>query len=316
MERYEKLLRETDLFLRNTWNYAAETVYPFVVRADIDPNDITTLGGITGALAGYCIAQGRFNFGRFLLTSSLGCDVWDGWLARREGKESQFGAYLDSLLDRSTEVCLLTGMSIHGQKQNWQDVHFLAEVARPLVLAPAEIRMFADQNGIEVPKFDVGSRAVRMGLFTLCLAYPYEEVWKKCLLGMVITSGITTMHRASILLRSGENNKGEPIDRNGIVDALVQTVGERFAWQLMDSDFAQFAGDSGLIKNYARGKKDLIMGNKTVYSQKESDQTMSNLIAGITAKDIPVIGRAAQWYLLAREVGAIAKTVHEAHEAF
>jgi CDP-diacylglycerol--glycerol-3-phosphate 3-phosphatidyltransferase len=92
-------------------------------RLKVSPNFFTVLGflfslaaGISFALAAELPALTFYSAGFFIrlgggliLLSGL-CDIFDGAVARASGKESAFGAFLDSVLDRYSETAALTGL--------------------------------------------------------------------------------------------------------------------------------------------------------------------------------------------------------------
>ncbi|OQX85750.1 MAG: hypothetical protein B6D63_01545 [Candidatus Latescibacteria bacterium 4484_7] len=70
----------------------------------VTPLGITTTGIALSMIGSFFVAYGRFFVGGvFLLASGL-CDVLDGSLARRDGRVSTFGAFIDSTGDRVTEL--------------------------------------------------------------------------------------------------------------------------------------------------------------------------------------------------------------------
>lgn len=79
----------------------------------VRPNHLTILGGLIAASSGYAAAQGELRIaGAIFLGGSL-LDAFDGALARRTGRVSVFGAFLDSLLDRVGEGLLLLGILVY-----------------------------------------------------------------------------------------------------------------------------------------------------------------------------------------------------------
>lgn len=77
------------------------------------PNQLTLAGMGVNFLAGWAFASGNFILaGIILLIAALG-DLLDGPLARVSGKASKFGAFLDSTVDRYSDVFLLGGLAIY-----------------------------------------------------------------------------------------------------------------------------------------------------------------------------------------------------------
>ena len=69
------------------------------------PNAITILGFMITVVAGVLIASQYFLIGELLMLGGGALDLIDGGLARRKGKASKFGAFLDSVIDRRCAAC-------------------------------------------------------------------------------------------------------------------------------------------------------------------------------------------------------------------
>ncbi len=75
-----------------------------LARTGLTPDVASILGlAINGAVA-VVLASGRFGLGGLLLLLAAPFDMVDGALARATGKGSAYGAFLDSMLDRYSEV--------------------------------------------------------------------------------------------------------------------------------------------------------------------------------------------------------------------
>jgi CDP-diacylglycerol---glycerol-3-phosphate 3-phosphatidyltransferase len=86
-----------------------------LLRWGISPNLMTTIGaiGLTGS-ALYFFPQGRFFGGTLWVTAFVFSDVFDGTMARLSEKGgSQWGAILDSTLDRIGDAAVLGGMALY-----------------------------------------------------------------------------------------------------------------------------------------------------------------------------------------------------------
>ena len=87
-------------------------------KQGFSPNQLTLAGLTVNFLAGWIFAAGNFFLGGlFLLIASLG-DLLDGPLARVTKKTSNFGAFLDSTVDRYSDFFLFGGLALHFAKQD------------------------------------------------------------------------------------------------------------------------------------------------------------------------------------------------------
>jgi CDP-diacylglycerol--glycerol-3-phosphate 3-phosphatidyltransferase len=86
-------------------------VAALLVRLGISPDAVTvvgTLGVAAGALAFY--PRGEFLVGTLVITAFVFADTLDGIMARRLGRSSRWGAYLDSTLDRVGDAAVFGGL--------------------------------------------------------------------------------------------------------------------------------------------------------------------------------------------------------------
>ena len=81
-----------------------------LIRADVAPNTITTLGTLVVIGSGVAFGYGAIRTGGALLLLSGIFDLLDGQVARQGGKMTTFGAFYDSTLDRVGEAAVFTGL--------------------------------------------------------------------------------------------------------------------------------------------------------------------------------------------------------------
>lgn len=86
-----------------------------VARTGLTPDLASMLGLVINGAVAVVLATGRFGLGGLLLLIAAPFDLLDGALARATGTSSKFGAFLDSSLDRYSEVALFFGLLWHIQ---------------------------------------------------------------------------------------------------------------------------------------------------------------------------------------------------------
>ena len=92
---------------------ALDPIVELLSRAGVHPDWLSTLGlGLT-AYAAYLFARGQFTAASLLALLGALFDAVDGAVARRQGRESKFGAFLDSTLDRVSDTLLFLGVAAH-----------------------------------------------------------------------------------------------------------------------------------------------------------------------------------------------------------
>jgi CDP-diacylglycerol--glycerol-3-phosphate 3-phosphatidyltransferase len=83
-----------------------------LLRAQVRPNQLTVLGLGVSCLAAYAFSQEWLRVGALLLTVAGLFDFFDGSLARLSGQETFFGAFLDSVVDRYSDLIVLVGIVV------------------------------------------------------------------------------------------------------------------------------------------------------------------------------------------------------------
>ncbi len=88
----------------------AEGVVTPLARTGVTPNIITVVGFLLNCATAGVLASGHLSIGGGLLFFSGMFDMLDGALARVMSQQSDFGAFLDSILDRYSEAAILLAL--------------------------------------------------------------------------------------------------------------------------------------------------------------------------------------------------------------
>jgi phosphatidylglycerophosphate synthase len=84
-----------------------------LLRAHVRPNHLTVVGLGVSILAALALSQGRLRVGALLLALAGLFDFFDGSLARLANSVSAFGAFLDSVVDRYSDLVVLLGVVLY-----------------------------------------------------------------------------------------------------------------------------------------------------------------------------------------------------------
>ncbi|RJQ54015.1 MAG: CDP-alcohol phosphatidyltransferase family protein [Nitrospiraceae bacterium] len=84
-------------------------------RINVDPNALTITGFIVTTVAAITIPLDLFLGGLLILFGGV-FDMLDGIVARVNGRDTKFGAFLDSVLDRYSDAFLFLGFSWYFYK--------------------------------------------------------------------------------------------------------------------------------------------------------------------------------------------------------
>ena len=91
-------------------------ILPRLLHWNLKPDHLTYAGFATSLLAGISFAFSPVAGGALTLITGL-LDTLDGSLARATGQSKKFGAFLDSVLDRYTELIIFLGIGFYFLRQ-------------------------------------------------------------------------------------------------------------------------------------------------------------------------------------------------------
>jgi len=99
-------------WLKNGYLSLMDPIADWLVARRVHPNTITIWGTIIYIAGGVVYATGHIMSGGWLLGITALTDVLDGKVARRSNFSSDFGAFLDSTLDRVADGATLGGLAV------------------------------------------------------------------------------------------------------------------------------------------------------------------------------------------------------------
>jgi CDP-diacylglycerol---glycerol-3-phosphate 3-phosphatidyltransferase len=180
-----------EMFLRKLFKGVIDPVARFFLRIGFKPNMITYLGLIITTGASALIITNHIRWAGLALLIGAPLDVVDGSMARLLGHSSSYGAFIDSVTDRYSELVLLGGLLIHfALKANMTAciLVFLAAVGSVMVSytkARAEALGFSAKIGLL-------TRVERLIVMVLCLIFniPMVALWI-----IAILANVTALQR-------------------------------------------------------------------------------------------------------------------------
>src|SRR3954462_12440043 len=136
-----------------------------LIESRLTPNAISLTGFALCAVAAVLVWQEHFFWGGLAFIVGSICDTLDGRYSRMSGKGTQFGAFLDSTLDRIEEGVVLTAVAYVFAKRG-QDFAAAAVVVAVLAsLMVSYTRARAEALGVEC-KVGIANRAVRVAILS------------------------------------------------------------------------------------------------------------------------------------------------------
>jgi CDP-diacylglycerol--glycerol-3-phosphate 3-phosphatidyltransferase len=104
-----KPITPTD-WMRGRLKGVIEPAAEFCLRLGLTPNLMTALGLALNAAGAVLVALGQVSWGGVLILIGGPFDGLDGAMARRLGQPTKFGAFVDSVTDRWSEMLIFMGL--------------------------------------------------------------------------------------------------------------------------------------------------------------------------------------------------------------
>jgi len=100
-------------YLRLWFKWVLDPLGGFFNRLGLTPNMMTMLGLIGNSVGAYYLARGEMLTGGILVLLMTPIDALDGTMARLRGESGDFGAFVDSVTDRYSELIIYGGLLYH-----------------------------------------------------------------------------------------------------------------------------------------------------------------------------------------------------------
>jgi CDP-diacylglycerol--glycerol-3-phosphate 3-phosphatidyltransferase len=171
-----------------------------LIESRLTPNKISMTGLVLNVAAAVLVTQELWVLAGFAFIVGSIMDTLDGRFARRSGKGSPFGAFLDSTLDRVEEGLVLAAIGSYFAKQG-DELAVAATVAVVLFsLMVSYTRARAEALGVEC-KVGIATRPVRVVILSIGLVFAKGaglgnfELLKPAIYAMAVLTIFTTFQR-------------------------------------------------------------------------------------------------------------------------
>src|SRR5438105_3905104 len=176
---------------RSTTQLWSDPVGRALFRLHLRPNHLTVMGLAVSLCAAAAFVMGHVRLGGVLVLLAGLFDFCDGSLARASGQVTPFGAFLDSVIDRYSDLVVLLGIVVFFASQPHMRgaVAAMAALVGSLMVSYTKAR--AESIGVEC---NVGfmERPERM----ICLiAGAILDVLEPALWVLAVLANITAIHR-------------------------------------------------------------------------------------------------------------------------
>ena len=191
-------------------DYLETPVAAALAKMGVSPNAVTIAGLVGAGLSGYIIAVGNLWAGGIVMLVAGILDLFDGALARATGRASRFGALLDSVVDRLSEIVVLLGLLIFYLSISSSTGVILVYVAVTASVMVSYLRARSEGLGIE-NRGGIMTRPERVALMGIGLIvshwYPFIML---VVLGLIAALAlITTGQRLFHTWRSLRHEEGQ-----------------------------------------------------------------------------------------------------------
>jgi CDP-diacylglycerol--glycerol-3-phosphate 3-phosphatidyltransferase len=174
-----------------------ESAVPFLLRRSIDPNLLSVLGVLISLGGAFAFGLGSFFAGGILILAGGFFDLVDGVVARRFGRATTFGAFLDSTLDRLVDMAVLLGILMFFAGTGDRASAFLAGFAMVASVLVSYAKARAERY---VPSF--GGGVLERGERIVLLALGGLTGWMRVALWVVaVGAAITVAQRFALAYR-------------------------------------------------------------------------------------------------------------------
>jgi len=103
-------------YLRLWFKWVLDPLAGFLIRLGLTPNMVTGLGLLGNTIGALYLARGEMLTGGLWIALMTPVDALDGTMARLRGEASDFGAFVDSVSDRYSELIIYGGLLYHFLK--------------------------------------------------------------------------------------------------------------------------------------------------------------------------------------------------------
>jgi phosphatidylinositol phosphate synthase len=141
-----------------------------LIDSRLTPNAISLTGFVLNVVAAVLVWQELFILGGIAFIVGSVCDTLDGRYSRMSGKGTQFGAFLDSTLDRIEEGIVLTAVAYVFAKRGDDFAAAAVVVAVLASLMVSYTRARAEALGVEC-KVGIANRAVRVVILSAGIVF-------------------------------------------------------------------------------------------------------------------------------------------------
>ena len=183
--------------------YVERPVAGALAKVGVSPNMVTFAGLVGAGISAWLISEGMLWAGGVVMLFAGVLDLFDGALARSTGQDSAFGALLDSVVDRVSEIVVLLGLLLHYGRNDSLEGTVLVYLAVGGSVMVSYLRARSEGLGIDC-KVGIMTRPERVAAlgFGLIVGH-WVPVVVLVVLGVI--AGLTILTTAQRLIHTGRS---------------------------------------------------------------------------------------------------------------
>lgn len=162
-----------------------------LVFTRIHPNVFTCVGLAINAVGAWMLSRGEFFEAGLVVLLAAVFDLVDGPIARSSGRVTRFGGFLDSVIDRYSDLILLVGMLVYYASVNRFGYIVLTAVAMTGSVMVSYVRARSEN---EIPKCKVGFLERPERIVLLIIGTLFNRM-TAVLWVIAVLSNLTVVHR-------------------------------------------------------------------------------------------------------------------------
>ena len=162
-----------------------------LVFTRIHPNVFTCVGLAINAVGAWMLSRGEFFQAGLVVLLAAVFDLVDGPIARSSGRVTRFGGFLDSVIDRYSDLILLVGMLVYYASVNRFGYIVLTAVAMTGSVMVSYVRARSEN---EIPKCKVGFLERPERIVLLIIGTLFNRM-TAVLWVIAVLSNLTVVHR-------------------------------------------------------------------------------------------------------------------------
>ena len=172
-----------------------------LIESRLTPNAISLTGFLLCVVAAVLVWQDHLFWGGLAFVVGSVCDTLDGRYSRMSGKGTQFGAFLDSTLDRIEEGVVLTAVAVRFSMQGDDAAVAACMIAVLASLMVSYTRARAEALGVE-NKGGIATRAVRVVILSIGIVFARFDLLAPAIYVLAGLSVFTVLQRILAVRRA------------------------------------------------------------------------------------------------------------------